>query len=160
MCDLWLSPFTYKTLYCPKNGFEPVFLPPLETDAAPEAHPNTYFPLRRRCAALVQYPRLGRLARIRDRLCADIENLYKKGFPVEHFSADIGGQICLPSAIRGLNFFLKAPLRGGEALGAIRARKKSANQQKKRVRTRVRTRFSPSPKRIRRPRAIQTPIFP
>ena len=56
------------------------FSPPLETDSAPEAHPNTYFPLRRRCAALVQYPRLGRLARIRDRLCADLENLYKKGF--------------------------------------------------------------------------------
>ena len=69
----------------------------------------------------------------------------KEGFPVEHFSTDLQGQICLPSALRGLNFFLKAPLRGGEALGAIRARKKSANQQKKRVRTRVRTRFSPPP---------------
>ncbi len=34
-----------------------LFSPPIETGSA---HPNTYFFLRRRCAALVQYPRWGR----------------------------------------------------------------------------------------------------
>ena len=42
--------------------------------------------------------------------------------------------MCFPSAKWGRKK-IKAPLRGGEALRAIRARKKSARQRKKRVPT-------------------------
>ena len=49
----------------------------------------------------------------------------------------------------GTKKILKAPLRGGVALRAIRARKKSAKQRKKWVRTRVRT-HSPPPHNVHR----------